>query len=59
MFTVMSYPLLFQRTSTFALTIAMGALFLQQPQTKVCVLSTNIKEGKLWKHIKHESENNE
>ncbi|CAO2646080.1 Cytochrome b-c1 complex subunit 9 [Lemmus lemmus] len=54
------YSLLSRRTSTFALTTAVGALFFkrtfdQGPDT-IC---EHISEGKLWKHTKHNYENKE
>ncbi|XP_055125285.1 cytochrome b-c1 complex subunit 9-like [Symphalangus syndactylus] len=51
------YSLLFRRTSTFALTIAVGVLFFQrvfhQGAGKIYL---HISEGKLWKHIKQKYE---
>ena len=42
MFTWRLYSLLFQRTSTFALTVAVGALFFHHSSTHVWVRSTNV-----------------
>ncbi|KAK1328384.1 hypothetical protein QTO34_011957 [Cnephaeus nilssonii] len=52
------YSLLFRRTSTFALTIAVGALFFERAFDQGAdAIYENINQGKLWKHIKHKYEN--
>ncbi|XP_047559000.1 cytochrome b-c1 complex subunit 9-like [Lutra lutra] len=57
--TVRLYSLLFRRTSTFALTIAVGALFERAFHQGADVIYEHINQGKLWKHIKHKYENKE
>lgn len=52
------YSLLFHRTSTFALTIAMGALFFKRAFDQGAhSIYEHISQGKLWKHFKHKYEN--
>ncbi|XP_036017630.1 cytochrome b-c1 complex subunit 9-like [Mus musculus] len=54
------YSLLFRRTSTFALTIAVGALFFERALDQGAdAIYEHINEGKLWKHIKFLYENKE
>lgn len=54
------YSLLFRRTSTFALTIVVGALFFERAFDQGAdAIYEHINEGKLWKHIKHKYENKE
>nr|XP_043868232.1 cytochrome b-c1 complex subunit 9 [Solea senegalensis] len=52
------YNLLFRRTSTFAVTIMVGAVVFErvfdQGGNKVF---EQLNQGKLWKHIKHNYEN--
>ncbi|KAM6156059.1 cytochrome b-c1 complex subunit 9 [Rhynchocyon petersi] len=53
-FTANLYSVLFRRTSTFALTIAVGALFFERAFDQGAdMIYEHINEGKLWKHIKH------
>ncbi|XP_048199227.1 cytochrome b-c1 complex subunit 9 [Perognathus longimembris pacificus] len=48
------YTLLFRRTSTFALTIAVGSLFFERAFDQGAdEIYEQMNEGKLWKHIKH------
>ncbi|KAM4827104.1 cytochrome b-c1 complex subunit 9 [Thomomys bottae] len=48
------YSLLFRRTSTFALTIVVGALFFERAFDQGAdAIYEQMNEGKLWKHIKH------
>uniref|UniRef100_A0A8C1AKB1 Cytochrome b-c1 complex subunit 9 n=3 Tax=Cyprinus carpio TaxID=7962 RepID=A0A8C1AKB1_CYPCA len=51
------YNLLFRRTSTFAITIMVGAVVFERvfDQAGEAVFD-NINKGKLWKHIKHNYE---
>nr|XP_004664111.1 cytochrome b-c1 complex subunit 9 isoform X1 [Jaculus jaculus] len=59
-FTANLYSLLFRRTSTFALTIAVGALFFERAFDQGAdAFYEHINEGKLWKHIKHKYETQE
>ncbi|XP_043090172.1 cytochrome b-c1 complex subunit 9 [Puntigrus tetrazona] len=53
------YNLLFRRTSTFAITIMVGAVVFERvfDQAGDAVFE-NINRGKLWKHIKHSYEQN-
>lgn len=54
------YSLLFRRTSTFALTIAVSALFFERAFDQGAdAVYDYINEGKLWKHIKHKYEKQE
>ncbi|KAM6165823.1 cytochrome b-c1 complex subunit 9 [Erethizon dorsatum] len=54
------YSLLFRRTSTFALTIAVGALFFERAFDQGAdAIYEHINDGKLWKHIKHKYETKE
>ncbi|ELW66525.1 Cytochrome b-c1 complex subunit 9 [Tupaia chinensis] len=48
------------RTSTFALTIAVGALFFERAFDQGAdAVYEHINHGKLWKHIKHKYEDKE
>ncbi|XP_027720289.1 cytochrome b-c1 complex subunit 9 [Vombatus ursinus] len=48
------YSILFRRTSTFALTIAVGALFFERAFDQGGdAIYDSINQGKLWKHVKH------
>lgn len=59
-FTSRLYSLLFRRTSTFALTIAVSALFFERAFDQGAdAVYDYINEGKLWKHIKHKYEKQE
>uniref|UniRef100_UPI00398F4DF3 cytochrome b-c1 complex subunit 9 n=1 Tax=Pristiophorus japonicus TaxID=55135 RepID=UPI00398F4DF3 len=52
-----AYNLLFRRTSTFALTIVLGAVFFERVFDQAGdTLFDHLNEGKLWKHIKHNYE---
>ncbi|XP_060105738.1 cytochrome b-c1 complex subunit 9 [Heteronotia binoei] len=54
------YNLLFRRTSTFALTIVVGALFFERVFDQgVDALYERMNYGKMWKHIKHKYETGE
>ncbi|XP_061459122.1 cytochrome b-c1 complex subunit 9 [Rhineura floridana] len=51
------YNLLFRRTSTFALTIVVGALVFERAFDQGAdALFEHLNKGKLWKHIKHKYE---
>ncbi|XP_054852722.1 cytochrome b-c1 complex subunit 9 [Eublepharis macularius] len=51
------YTLLFRRTSTFALTIVVGALVFERVFDQGAdALFEHLNKGKLWKHIKHKYE---
>uniref|UniRef100_A0A673TXU0 Cytochrome b-c1 complex subunit 9 n=1 Tax=Suricata suricatta TaxID=37032 RepID=A0A673TXU0_SURSU len=51
-FTARLYSFLFRRTSTFALTIAVGALFFERAFDQGAdAIYEHINEGKLWKQI--------
>ncbi|XP_059381856.1 cytochrome b-c1 complex subunit 9-like [Carassius carassius] len=51
------YNLLFRRTSTFAITIMVGAVVFERVFDQAGeALFDNINRGKLWKHIKHNYE---
>ncbi|XP_068430224.1 cytochrome b-c1 complex subunit 9 [Clinocottus analis] len=54
------YNLLFRRTSTFAVTIMVGAIFFERvfDQAGDAVFD-QLNRGKLWKHIQHNYENKE
>ncbi|XP_006890197.1 PREDICTED: cytochrome b-c1 complex subunit 9-like [Elephantulus edwardii] len=59
-FAVNLYSLLFRRTSTFALTIAVGALFFERAFDQGAdMIYEHINQGKLWKHIKHKYQTQE
>ncbi|XP_061117241.1 cytochrome b-c1 complex subunit 9 [Conger conger] len=54
------YNLLFRRTSTFAITIMVGAVFFERMFDQGGdAIFEEINRGKLWKHIKHRYENTE
>ncbi|XP_073681168.1 cytochrome b-c1 complex subunit 9 [Garra rufa] len=54
------YNLLFRRTSTFAITIMVGAVVFERVFDQAGdALYENINRGKLWKHIKHNFEEKE
>ncbi|XP_034048506.1 cytochrome b-c1 complex subunit 9 [Thalassophryne amazonica] len=54
------YNLLFKRTSTFALTIVVGAIFFERVFDQCGDgLFDHLNRGKLWKHIKHNYERKE
>ncbi|KAM9840857.1 cytochrome b-c1 complex subunit 9 [Aulostomus maculatus] len=52
------YNLLFRRTSTFAVTIMVGAVLFERifDQGSNAIFE-EINRGKLWKHIRHNYEN--
>ncbi|KAM9099409.1 cytochrome b-c1 complex subunit 9 [Sarcophilus harrisii] len=51
------YSVFFRRSSAFALTIAVGALFFERAFDQGGdALYETINQGKLWKHIKHKYE---
>ncbi|XP_069762472.1 cytochrome b-c1 complex subunit 9 [Narcine bancroftii] len=55
----LAYNLLFRRTSTFALTIVVGALVFKRVFDQVGdTIFERINDVKLWKHIKHKYETN-
>ncbi|XP_075900882.1 cytochrome b-c1 complex subunit 9 [Nelusetta ayraudi] len=52
------YHLLFRRTSTFAITIMVGAVFFERLfDHGGDAIFEHMNRGKLWKHIKHNYEN--
>ncbi|XP_032967363.1 cytochrome b-c1 complex subunit 9-like [Rhinolophus ferrumequinum] len=53
--TGMLYSLLFRRTSTFTLIIAVGALFFQRAFNQGTDLMYEYINLGLWKHIKHKN----
>nr|XP_056715598.1 cytochrome b-c1 complex subunit 9 [Euleptes europaea] len=54
------YHLLFRRTSTFALTIIVGAVVFERVFDQGAdALYDHMNKGKLWKHIKHKYETGE
>ncbi|XP_078523333.1 cytochrome b-c1 complex subunit 9 [Lissotriton helveticus] len=54
------YNLLFRRTSTFTLTIVVGALFFERSFDQAAdALYDHLNKGRLWKHIKHNYEQSE
>ncbi|XP_017573522.1 cytochrome b-c1 complex subunit 9 [Pygocentrus nattereri] len=54
------YNLLFKRTSTFAVTIMVGAVVFERVFDQAGdALYENLNRGKLWKHIKHNYEKEE
>ncbi|KAI5096374.1 cytochrome b-c1 complex subunit 9 [Silurus meridionalis] len=54
------YNLLFRRTSTFAITIMVGAVFFERVFDQGGdALFESLNRGKLWKHIKHNYEKEE
>ncbi|KAM8992857.1 cytochrome b-c1 complex subunit 9 [Guaruba guarouba] len=55
-----AYAGLFRRSSTFALSIALGAVLFERAFDQGAdVLFERLNEGKLWKHIKHKYEQSE
>ncbi|XP_035524030.1 cytochrome b-c1 complex subunit 9 [Morone saxatilis] len=54
------YNLLFRRTSTFAITIMVGAVFFERlfDQGGDAIFE-QMNRGKLWKHIEHNYQNND
>ncbi|NXT76511.1 QCR9 protein, partial [Zapornia atra] len=51
------YSALFRRTSTFALTIVLGAVVFERAFDQGAdAIFERLNEGKLWKHIKHKYE---
>nr|XP_020474319.1 cytochrome b-c1 complex subunit 9 [Monopterus albus] len=54
------YNLLFRRTSTFALTVMVGAVVFERMFDQGAeAIYDHVNRGKLWKHIKHNYENND
>ncbi|XP_056303158.1 cytochrome b-c1 complex subunit 9 [Danio aesculapii] len=54
------YNLLFRRSSTFAVTVVVGAVFFERVFDQGGnALFEGINRGKLWKHIKHNYEQKE
>ncbi|NXI24782.1 QCR9 protein, partial [Sterrhoptilus dennistouni] len=52
------YGSLFRRTSTFALSVVLGAVLFERVFDQGGdMLFEQLNEGKLWKHIKHKYEN--
>ncbi|XP_064582892.1 cytochrome b-c1 complex subunit 9 [Zonotrichia leucophrys gambelii] len=52
------YDSLFRRSSTFALSIMLGAVLFERAFDQGAdALFEHLNEGKLWKHIKHKYEN--
>ncbi|NXD16467.1 QCR9 protein, partial [Nothocercus nigrocapillus] len=52
-----AYGALFRRTSTFALTIVLGAVLFERAFDQGAdALFEQLNQGKLWKHIKHKYE---
>ncbi|NXR40513.1 QCR9 protein, partial [Zosterops hypoxanthus] len=52
------YGSLFRRTSTFALSVVLGAVLFERVfDHGGDILFEQLNEGKLWKHIKHKYEN--
>ncbi|XP_063271611.1 cytochrome b-c1 complex subunit 9 [Prinia subflava] len=52
------YGSLFRRTSTFALTVVLGAVLFERVFDQGAdALFEQLNQGKLWKHIKHKYEN--
>ncbi|NXF24673.1 QCR9 protein, partial [Rhodinocichla rosea] len=52
------YESLFRRSSTFALSIMLGAVLFERAFDQGAdALFEQLNEGKLWKHIKHKYEN--
>ncbi|OWK53437.1 cytochrome b-c1 complex subunit 9 [Lonchura striata] len=51
------YASLFRRSSTFALSIVLGAVLFERAFDQGAdALFEQLNEGKLWKHIKHKYE---
>ncbi|XP_050779847.1 cytochrome b-c1 complex subunit 9 isoform X1 [Gopherus flavomarginatus] len=54
------YSVFFRRTSTFALTIVLGALVFERVFDQGAdAFYERLNHGKLWKHIKHKYETQE
>ncbi|XP_025932392.1 cytochrome b-c1 complex subunit 9 [Apteryx rowi] len=54
------YSSLFRRTSTFALTIVLGAVVFERAFDQGAdAIFEHLNQGKLWKHIKHKYETSE
>ncbi|NWU92928.1 QCR9 protein, partial [Upupa epops] len=52
-----AYALLFRRSSTFALTVVLGAILFERAFDQGAdAIFDHLNEGKLWKHIKHKYE---
>ncbi|KAM9178585.1 cytochrome b-c1 complex subunit 9 [Mergus octosetaceus] len=52
-----AYSSLFRRTSTFALSIVLGAVVFERAFDQGAdAIFEHLNEGKLWKHIKHKYE---
>ncbi|NXX99343.1 QCR9 protein, partial [Centropus bengalensis] len=52
-----AYGALFRRTSTFALTIVLGAVLFERAFDQGAdAIFDRLNQGKLWKHIKHKYE---
>ncbi|NWV54961.1 QCR9 protein, partial [Daphoenositta chrysoptera] len=52
------YGSLFRRTSTFVLSVALGAVLFERAFDQGAdFLFEQLNEGKLWKHIKHKYDN--
>ncbi|KAM4648990.1 cytochrome b-c1 complex subunit 9 [Amazona ochrocephala] len=55
-----AYSVLFRRSSTFALSIILGAVLFERAFDQGAdALFEHLNEGKLWKHIKHKYEQSE
>nr|XP_025963910.1 cytochrome b-c1 complex subunit 9 [Dromaius novaehollandiae] len=55
-----AYGALFRRTSTFALTIVLGAVIFERAFDQGAdAIFEHLNHGKLWKHIKHKYETSE
>ncbi|XP_069726817.1 cytochrome b-c1 complex subunit 9 [Phaenicophaeus curvirostris] len=55
-----AYRGLFRRTSTFALTIVLGAVLFERAFDQGAdAIFDRLNQGKLWKHIKHKYEQSE
>ncbi|XP_044304946.1 cytochrome b-c1 complex subunit 9 [Varanus komodoensis] len=51
------YNLLFRRTSSFTLTIVVGAVIFERAMDQGAeALYEYLNQGKMWKHIKHKYE---
>ncbi|XP_062446270.1 cytochrome b-c1 complex subunit 9 [Rhea pennata] len=54
------YGAFFRRTSTFALTIVLGAVVFERAFDQGAdAIFEHLNQGKLWKHIKHKYETSE
>ncbi|CAH2294982.1 cytochrome b-c1 complex subunit 9 [Pelobates cultripes] len=54
------YRSLFRRTSTFTLTIVLGAVLFERAFDQGAdALYSHLNQGKLWEHIKHKYEQEE